>query len=91
MNGLHPIIRRPRRSLQPDALPAVTICPHCGRSSAEPASVTLDPIVPAAPVGAKPVAVKAEEPAREDSRPTTADEPVNVSRPNQSHDADTDY
>jgi len=46
MNGLpHPIIHRKRQSLEPAivvAVPAgVTVCPHCGRSSAEP-------VVPAA-------------------------------------------
>jgi hypothetical protein len=35
MNLPHPIIRRQRKSLLPvETMP--TVCPHCGRSSAEP-------------------------------------------------------
>jgi hypothetical protein len=50
VNGLYPILRRQRRALQaatePDPLPVVTVCPHCGRSSAEPVSVPDEPTVP---------------------------------------------
>jgi hypothetical protein len=47
MNQLYPIIRRPRRTLhtdiRQDATPVVTVCPHCGRSSAEPAVPAPEP------------------------------------------------
>jgi len=54
MNEPLPFIRRVRRSLVPVANPAPVpaICPHCGKSSAEPASVTsvtLDPTLTVTP------------------------------------------
>jgi len=49
-------IRRVRRSLVPvvNPAPVPAICPHCGRSLTDPASVTLDPTSPAAPAAAEP-------------------------------------
>jgi hypothetical protein len=47
MNGMYPIIRRKRQTLETAivlaATPAATVCPHCGRSSAEPAVPAPEP------------------------------------------------
>jgi len=42
MDKTYPNIRRKRKPLLPPE-PAPTICPHCGRSSAEPVTVSPPP------------------------------------------------
>jgi hypothetical protein len=78
MHELLPIIQRKRRPLQtailpesvPDGPPAVTVCPHCGRSLTEPASVTsvtLDSNLPATTPVAKPLAVSTPKQSHDDA------------------------
>ena len=75
MDQLLPIIQRKRRPLQtailpesvPDGPPAVTVCPHCGRSLAEPASVTLDSNLSATTPVAKPLAVSTPNQSHDDA------------------------
>ena len=74
MDQLLPIIQRKRRPLQtailPEKPPTFANCPHCGRSLAEPASVTsvtLDSNLPATPPVAKPLAVSTPNKSHDDA------------------------
>ena len=71
MNLLLPIIQRKRRPLQtaiqPEKPPTFVNCPHCGRSLTEPASVTMDPNLPATTPVAKPLAVLTPNQAHDDA------------------------
>ncbi|MEI6198016.1 MAG: hypothetical protein WCS42_27185 [Verrucomicrobiota bacterium] len=71
MQELLPIIQRKRRPLQtailPEKPPTFVNCPHCGRSLAEPASVTLDSNLPVATPVAKPLAVSTPNQSHDDA------------------------
>jgi hypothetical protein len=72
MNGLYQIVQRKRRPLQTATMletpPVVTVCPHCGRSSAETVLAdghhaepeSLHDLPPAPPADFPPIPAKTE-------------------------------